>query len=175
MKVTCLLLHKSHTLALKTGALIFLAFCVYLVCTSTQEKGAMTPQETDPDLPISVQESPVGCGLAVACWRVAGTECSSVGMGFEGGHHYLHYRHHSLASGQRTGREHSPAHQQKIGLKVYWTWPRPSEQDSVFPSVSLSNQEASITLLSLPFRGQTEWKPQSQKTNPTDLMNHSLV
>ena len=30
-----------------------------LVCTRTQEKGAVTPQETDPDLPISVQESPV--------------------------------------------------------------------------------------------------------------------
>ena len=25
--------------------------------TRTQEKGAMTPQETDPDLPVSVQES----------------------------------------------------------------------------------------------------------------------
>ena len=24
----------------------------------TQEKGAVTPQETDPDLPVSVQESP---------------------------------------------------------------------------------------------------------------------
>ena len=29
-----------------------------LVCTRTQEKGAVTPQETDPDLPGSVQESP---------------------------------------------------------------------------------------------------------------------
>ena len=29
-----------------------------LVCTRTQEKGAVTPQETDPDLPRSVQESP---------------------------------------------------------------------------------------------------------------------
>ena len=28
-----------------------------LVCTRTQEKGAVTPQETDPDLPLSVQES----------------------------------------------------------------------------------------------------------------------
>ena len=28
-----------------------------LVCTRTQEKGAVTPQETDPDLPVSVQES----------------------------------------------------------------------------------------------------------------------
>ena len=31
----------------------------YLVHTRTQEKGAVTPQETDPDLPMSVQESPV--------------------------------------------------------------------------------------------------------------------
>ena len=29
-----------------------------LVCTRTQEKGAVTPQETDPDLSMSVQESP---------------------------------------------------------------------------------------------------------------------
>ena len=28
-----------------------------LVCTRTQEKGAVTPQKTDPDLPVSVQES----------------------------------------------------------------------------------------------------------------------
>ena len=37
------------------------------VCTSIQDKGAVTPQETDPDLPVSVQESPVevwvGSGL----------------------------------------------------------------------------------------------------------------
>ena len=29
-----------------------------LVRTRTQEKGAVTPQETHPDLPVSVQESP---------------------------------------------------------------------------------------------------------------------
>ena len=38
-----------------------------LVHTRTQEEGAVTPQETDPDLPVSVQESPaearVGSGL----------------------------------------------------------------------------------------------------------------
>ena len=28
-----------------------------LVHTRTQEEGAVTPQETDPDLPVSVQES----------------------------------------------------------------------------------------------------------------------
>ena len=39
--------------------------------------------------------------------------------------YYLHYLHHSLASGQTTGRKHSPAHQQKIGLNIYW-WLRKS-------------------------------------------------
>ena len=38
-----------------------------LVCTRIQEKGAVTPQETDPDFPGGVQESPeqvwVGAGL----------------------------------------------------------------------------------------------------------------
>ena len=38
-----------------------------LVHTRTQEKGAVIPQEIDPDLPVSVQESPaeawVGGGL----------------------------------------------------------------------------------------------------------------
>ena len=28
------------------------------LCTRTQEKGAVSPQETDPDLPVSVWESP---------------------------------------------------------------------------------------------------------------------
>ena len=52
--------------------------------------------------------------------RVRVSECSSVCMGLpERGHHYLHYFHHSLASGQITGREHIPAHGQGIGLKIY--------------------------------------------------------
>ena len=49
------------------------------------------------------------------------------------------------------------------------------QTDPVSPSVSLSDQEVSISLLSLFIRGQTEWKPQSQKTNQTDYMDHSLV
>ena len=38
-----------------------------LVCTRTQEKGAVTLKEIEPDFPLSVQESPAeacfGCGL----------------------------------------------------------------------------------------------------------------
>ena len=91
-----------------------------LVHTRTQEKGVVTPQETNPDLPMISRSLRWRCGLAVACCSVGGTDCSSAFMGpFEGGRHYLHDLHHSLASGQITAREHSPAHQQKIGLKIY--------------------------------------------------------
>ena len=51
----------------------------------------------------------------------------------------------------------------------------PSEQDSVFPKASTSHKEASVSLLSLHIRGQKERKPQSQKTNQTDHVDHSLV
>ena len=76
----------------------------------------MTPQ----DLPMSVQGPLAEAWSAVAHCRVGHTACSRARMGpFEGGPHYLLYLHYSLASGQTTGREHSPARQQKIGLKTY--------------------------------------------------------
>ena len=97
-------------------------------------------------------------------WR---QEWSRMCMGpFEGGHHYLHYLHHSLASSEITGREYSPAHQQKIGLKIYRAWPRPSEQDPVSPSVRLSHQEASISLLFFSSRGR-----QNENHNHRKLTN----
>ena len=68
--------------------------------------------------------------------------------------HYLYYLHHSLASAQTTGREHSPSHQQKIGLKTYWAWTCPSEQDTVSSSVSFSHQDFSISFLFLSIRGK---------------------
>ena len=85
-----------------------------------QMKGVVTLQETDSDLSVSVQESLeevwVGGGL-LQSWS---TECSSACIGrFEGGQQYLHCLHHSLASGQITGRKQSPSLQQKIGLNIY--------------------------------------------------------
>ena len=35
-----------------------------LVCLRTQEERAVTPQETDPDLPVSVQESLAEVGVS---------------------------------------------------------------------------------------------------------------
>ena len=80
----------------------------------------MTPEETDPDLPRSVQESPAEAWVAGGLLQSQEWPALSAAVGpFEGGIHYLHYFCHSLASGQATGKEHSPAHQQKIGLKIY--------------------------------------------------------
>ena len=78
-----------------------------------------------------------------------------------------------LRSINREGTQPHPS--TEVGLKIYWAWPRPSEQGPVSPIVGLSHQEASISLLSLPVRGRKEWKPQSQKTNQTDHTDHSLV
>ena len=76
----------------------------------------MTPQETEPDLPVSVQETPAEAWVGSGGRRVGGTECGSVCTGpFDGGHHDLHYLHHGEVSAQTAGREHSPAQQQKIG------------------------------------------------------------
>ena len=51
-----------------------------------------------------------------------------------------HYPYQSLASSQTSRREHSPIHQQKIGLKIYWAWPCPPEQDPVLPTANSSGQ-----------------------------------
>ena len=84
-----------------------------LVRTRTLEKETVTSQETDPDLPVSVQESPVEAwvsshqGHRMTVLGAAGRASISP---FEGG---PHYPYHSLACG------HSPTCQQKIGLKIY--------------------------------------------------------
>ena len=73
-----------------------------------------------------------------------------------------------LASDQTIGKEHSST-LQKIGLKIYWAWPCPAEQDPVFPTASPSHQKAFTCLFSSSIKGQAEWKPQSQKTVGTML------
>ena len=175
--------NKQNRTACTLQVLHSITFCTLgghkpnLVRTTSQEKGAMTPQVTQTGLwvPRSLRQRR---GLVVASCR-AGAPRAAVhalhGGPSEGGRRDLHHLHHSLVSGETTGREHAPTHLQKLGLKSYWAWPHPSEQDPVSPSASLSHQEASISLLSFSIRGQTDWKPQSQKTNQIDHVDHSLV
>ena len=74
-----------------------------LVCTRTQEKGARSPQEAEPDLPVrvpvSLAEAWVNSGLphGQGHWIQQSWEPQCAGLSpFEGGHHYPD---HSLASG----------------------------------------------------------------------------
>ena len=101
-----------------------------LVCTRTQEEGAVTPQKTEPDLPVSVQES------LAETWVNSGLPWGQGYWTSPSTRPYCHYPYHSLGSNQTTGREDSPTHQHKIGLKIYWVWPCPSEQDPISHSVS---------------------------------------
>ena len=120
-----------------------------LVHTCSQEKGTVSSQKTEPDLPLSVQESPT-----VACCRVWDTEYNSACTStFEGGHHYLHYPYHSLASDQTTGRK-QPHPSAENWIKDLLNMALPIRTRPSFP-LSLSHQEASINLLSLSIRGQT--------------------
>ena len=146
-----------------------------LLCTKTQDKGAVIPQETDPNLPVSVQESPVEAWVSGGLLKGQGTECSSVCMDLLNKVTIVFITSTIVWPQIKQQGGNSPAHQQKIGFKISWAWPHPSEQDWVLPSITLSHQEASLSLLSLSIRGQTEWKPQSQKTNQSDHVDHSLV
>ena len=76
-----------------------------LVHISSQEKGTVSSQETEPDLPASVQESLAEMWVDSGLLQGRGTEYNSVYTHpFEGGFHYLHYPYHSLASVKQQGR-----------------------------------------------------------------------
>ena len=88
--------------------------------------------------------------------------------------HYFHYLHHSLASRSNNREGIQPHPPTENWIKDLLSMAPPIRTRSSFP-LNLSHQEASISLLSFSIRGQTAWKPQSQKTNQTDHMDHSLI
>ena len=81
-------------------------------------------------------------------------------------------QHFGLRPNNREGTEPPPSTENWI--QYYWAWLCQSEQDPGSPTVTVSHQEASITLWSWFIRGQTEWKPQSHKINQTDPMATAL-
>ena len=106
------------------------------MCTRTQGKGAVTPKGSEPELLVSVCESLVevwvnsdllwdwGHWIQQSWEQLHADICL-----FEGGPHYCITLTLPLAWGQTTGREHSPTHQQKIVLKIYWVLPCLPEQE----------------------------------------------
>ena len=98
-----------------------------LVCITTQGRGAVSPQETEPDLPVSVWASPaeawVGSGppQGERPWEQQSWEMcvnrSPLG-GQQQPYHRICRLQYSVASGP-TRSECSPSHQQVTGLKFY--------------------------------------------------------
>ena len=72
--------------------------------------------ETDAGLPGSVQESGEGVGQ---WWTAAGLGALGAAVRAWDLLEEVTIIFITSTSGQTTGREHSPAHQQKIGLKIY--------------------------------------------------------
>ena len=72
------------------------------LCTPGPRRKEMWPHKRWIQTCLCVQESPAEAWACSILLRVGGTECFSECTGpFEGGCHYLHYLHHSLASGQQ--------------------------------------------------------------------------
>ena len=95
-----------------------------------RRKEQWPPQKTDPDLPMCPGISSRSMGQQ---WIAAGSEAVSIAVssGDLSKEVAIIFITSTivdlLAISQTTGRENSPSHQQKIGLKIYWGWPHPSE------------------------------------------------
>ena len=82
-----------------------------LVHTRTQEKGAVIPKETESDLTVNVQKSPVDAWVESGWLWGRGTAYNSAGINpFEGGQHYHHYPYHSLFGLRPNNREGTQDH-----------------------------------------------------------------
>ena len=80
----------------------------------------MTPQKIDLDLPVSVQESLSELWVSGGLPQGGGTECSSTSWDLLK-EVTVTFLTPTIVWPQvkQQGREHSPTHHQKIGLKIY--------------------------------------------------------
>ena len=114
-------------------------------------------------------------GSAVACCRGRGTECSSACLGpFEGVS--IIFINSTIVSPQvkQQGRSTAPPINGNW-IKDLLNMALPMRTRPSFPFSQSPHQETSISLLSLSIRWQTEWKPQSQKINQSDHVDHGFV
>ena len=99
----------------------------------------MTPQETDPDLPVSVQEFPVEMWVSGGLLQGWGHSCSSACMGpLEGAIIFITSTIDWLQVNNREGTQYHSS--MKNWIKDLLSMVPPSEQDLVSPSVSLSGR-----------------------------------
>ena len=77
----------------------------------------MSPQETEPDFPVSVQESPVEAWVDSGLLRGPGTEHNNVCTSPFEGHHYHNYPYHSLPQVKQQGENTAPPINRKLKLR----------------------------------------------------------
>ena len=98
----------------------------------------MTPQETDSDSPMSVQESPAEAWVGGGLLQSGGSECGSPSMGPLKEVAVI-FITSTIVSPQVTNREGTQPQQSiENWIKDLLSMTSPSEQDPVSPSVSLS-------------------------------------
>ena len=79
----------------------------------------MTPQKTDPDLPVSVQESLAEVWVGSDLFRVGALSVAVCAWDLLKEVTIIFITSTIVWSQEVAGREHSFTHQQKIGLKIY--------------------------------------------------------
>ena len=116
----------------------------------------MTPQETDSVLPVNVQESLVEAWVGSGLLQGRGSKGGSACMGLlkEVTIIFITSTIIWLQVNNREGTQPHPSIENWI--KDLLRMAQPSEQDPASPTVSHSHQEASISLLSLSLRRQTD-------------------
>ena len=117
----------------------------------TQEKGAVTPQEREPDLPVSIWDSPAEAWSPVACYGVRDTDCSTGRCWHKSfWRSPLSLPQFGLRPNYREGTQtHSSA---ENGIKELLSMALPTRARSSFPhsqSLSLGNFHKSLILIYL--------------------------
>ena len=130
----------------------------------------MTPQETDPDLPVCPGVSGRGMGRR---WPAAGSEALSAVRAWN-----LLKEDSSIfitSTGEETpgGGGGQPISTENCIKDLLKTAP-PNRTRSSFP-LSQSLPSGSFHKPLILIHQRADWKPQSQKTNQTDHMDHNLV
>ena len=137
--------------------------------TRTQDKEAVIPQETDPDLPVNVQKPPVDV------W-------ADSGLPWGQRHEYTSPGSHGMLASvllkvtitptivwpqaELQGGNTAPPISRKLDLRFTEHSLAHQRKTQFFPQQVPPNKKHSTSLLSSSIRGQTELKPQSQKTKP---------
>ena len=109
------------------------------VHTRSQERGAVSPRETEPDFPLSVQASLVEAWVDSGLLRGPGAEHNSVCTRPFEGHHCHNHREHTLPPAKQRGEKTAPPINREL-IQGLPSLARPTRIRPSFPPVSAIGQ-----------------------------------